>query len=330
MEICSSRVANNPRAFIRRLYRDFATEQRTRIAFKGGNIEKSFLLDLHISYLDLERYGCPKFDDLRAIMPADEELTEGCDCHSMPSKHHCAMMECQAFMRWYKDMMNHVQTSFILVINSCKQNKVNKVTRLITVGAKVFSFQSDRLTFKHSLCFLFFPLAAFPATFGLTELHKGYFPHLFNTLTNQDYEGPLPDTRFYDPDRMPPKKKTDFLQWHASKVATHYTFNLKEDMEKYCESDVKLLKAGCQAFTAQFEEEAGFNPLTKCLGLQPLLEEKTPRPQNSCCRTAQRVERFSNQPILQRPSMVNLAKLPPHCRRLSCLRRPHPPRPQWW
>ena len=79
----------------------------------------------------------------------------------------------------------------------------------ITVGTKILCFTSDRLTFKDSLCFLPFPLSAFPATFGLTELRKGFFPNLFKTLENQDYEGPMPDARFYDPDGMSAKKKAN-------------------------------------------------------------------------------------------------------------------------
>ena len=61
----------------------------------------------------------------------------------------------------------------------------------LTVGAKALSFQSGSLTFKDSLCFLPMPLASFPATFGLTELKKGVFPHSFNTLDNLTYEAPF-------------------------------------------------------------------------------------------------------------------------------------------
>ena len=50
-----------------------------------------------------------------------------------------------------------------------------EVSHMVTVGAKVLSFCSDRLCFKDSVCFLPFPLSAFTATFGLTELHKGFF-----------------------------------------------------------------------------------------------------------------------------------------------------------
>ena len=138
------------------------------------------------------------------------------------------------------------------------------VERLVTVGVKVLSFTSDRLTFKDSLCFLPFSLASFPATFRLTELCKGFFPHLFNVTKNQEYVGPLPDARYYDPDGMSPKKRDEFLRWHAAKVAEGYEFHLRRDMQKYCESDVKLLKAGCEKFVAEFEKEAKFDPMEKC------------------------------------------------------------------
>ena len=140
-----------------------------------------------------------------------------------------------------------------------------EVTGMVTVGAKVLSFTSDRLTFKDSLCFLPFSLASFPATFGITELCKGFFPHQFNTLANQEYVGPMPDPRHYDPEGMTTKKRDAFVQWHATQVASGYVFNLKEDMARYCKSDVKLLKAGCRKFVSEFKEQADFDPLEKCL-----------------------------------------------------------------
>ena len=140
-----------------------------------------------------------------------------------------------------------------------------EVTGMVTIGAKVLSFSSDRLTFKDSLCFLPFSLASFPSTFGLTELCKGFFPHLFNTADNQTYVGPVPDTHYYDPDGMSSKKRDEFLRWHAAKVENGYVFDLQRDMARYCESDVKLLKAGCSKFVKEFREAAQFDPLEKCL-----------------------------------------------------------------
>ena len=60
---------------------------------------------------------------------------------------------------------------------------------LIMKGAKIMEMtvsESD-IKFIDSLNFLPMPLSKFPKTFGFTELAKGYFPHFFNTETNQHY-----------------------------------------------------------------------------------------------------------------------------------------------
>ena len=140
-----------------------------------------------------------------------------------------------------------------------------EVTDQITVGTKILSFQSDRLTFKDSLCFLPFSLASFPTIFGIEELCKGFFPHKFNTIENQDYEGPMPPRDTYDPDGMSAKNKAGLERWYDKKVAAEYHFVMRREMEAYCVSDVKLLKAGCQKFHREFKQHAEFNPLEKCV-----------------------------------------------------------------
>ena len=50
-----------------------------------------------------------------------------------------------------------------------------EVSDQLTVGVKVLSLTSGNLVFKDSLCFLPFPLCAFPSTFALTELKKRAF-----------------------------------------------------------------------------------------------------------------------------------------------------------
>ena len=105
-----------------------------------------------------------------------------------------------------------------------------EVTDQITIGTKVLSFKSDRLTFKDSLCFLSFPLATFPSTFSIQELVKGFFPHKFNTPENQDYAGPMPPAEMYDPDGMSAEKKAEFERWHAEKVAANYHFVMRREM----------------------------------------------------------------------------------------------------
>ena len=111
----------------------------------------------------------------------------------------------------------------------------------------------------------FFALALdkFPSTFHLQELHKGFFLHAFNQECNFNYSGQYPPNADYNPDDMDTKKREQFLTWHARKVAENAVFNFQEELLKYCESDVKLLKEGCLKFVKEFEEIAGFNPLVK-------------------------------------------------------------------
>ena len=135
----------------------------------------------------------------------------------------------------------------------------------ITVGVKVLSLTSGNLVFKNSLCFLPFPLSSFPSTFVLTELKKGFFPHLFNTIENQEYEGPIPPREYYDPDGMSRKKKAEFEKWYHQQVTRNHVFNLRNEMEEYCISDVKLLKAGCIAFQREIKHHGKFNPMENCV-----------------------------------------------------------------
>ena len=136
-----------------------------------------------------------------------------------------------------------------------------RVTKQFSMGAKVLSFKCGPITFKDSLCFLAYPLSAFPDTFGIKELKKGYFPHAFNTPQNQGYVGSIPDKQYYDPDGMKSRDKTKFEEWY--RVQTE-TFDFKKELLQYCQSDVKLLKEGCEEFVKRFSQEADFNPFEKC------------------------------------------------------------------
>ena len=93
-----------------------------------------------------------------------------------------------------------------------------EVVDQLTVGAKVLSFKSGPLKFIDSLCFLPMPLASFPSTFNLTELKKGFFPHLFNTPDHQQYVGRIPRfgilrSRGYDSQK---ERRTDALACGSS------------------------------------------------------------------------------------------------------------------
>ena len=104
------------------------------------------------------------------------------------------------------------------------------------------------------------PLSAFPKTFGLIELKKGHFPHLFNVPDNQEYVGPIPAKHFYMPESMSVSGRAEFEKWYAEQVEKNVELDFQKELIEYCESDVQLLKQECLTFKRLFEQEAKFNP----------------------------------------------------------------------
>ena len=151
----------------------------------------------------------------------------------------------------------------VFLLNALYQDS-RRVVNQASMGAKVLTFKTGSITFKDSLCFLPFPLAAFSSTFEIEETKKGYFPHAFNTPQNQGYVGSIPPKAYYDPDGMKPKDKRAFDAWYDEQAARGELFDLQKELVSYCKSDVKLLKEGCEAFVKQFKQEADFNPFERC------------------------------------------------------------------
>ena len=72
--------------------------------------------------------------------------------------------------------------------------ETSEVPHTINDGRKITYMTIDKLNirFVDSLNFLTCRLADMPKMFGLTELRKGYYPHMFNTPENINYIGPMP------------------------------------------------------------------------------------------------------------------------------------------
>ena len=132
-------------------------------------------------------------------------------------------------------------------------------------GAKILSLEIPNVKFIDSMNFFPMALSNFPKTFGICELKKGFFPHLFNTKENQNFVGYMPDNSYYDPDGMSPARKEEFLTWYDEKVSKRYIFNFQEELLSYCQSDVRILKQGCMTFRSQFKEIVNFNPMKECI-----------------------------------------------------------------
>lgn len=105
---------------------------------------------------------------------------------------------------------------------------------IIPNGSKLMTIGHPTLHVRLIDSFNFLPmsLSKLPSCFGLTELKKGYFPHLFNTEENQDYVGPFPDIKFFSPDTMSDAMRSDFLAWY--KEIKDQLFDFQHEMLSYC------------------------------------------------------------------------------------------------
>ena len=123
------------------------------------------------------------------------------------------------------------------------------------------------IKFIDSLNFIPMALARFPKTFGQDELCKGYFPHYFNKDENQEYVGPIPCQDDYGVNYMKPEARERFMTWHQEQVDNNYIFDFREEILKYCRSDVDILAECCKLYREMFRnatdtgnDETGLDP----------------------------------------------------------------------
>ena len=140
-----------------------------------------------------------------------------------------------------------------------------KVTDIMGTGTKMLHFKHKSLTFKDSLSFLNMPLANFTKTFGLVELKKDSFSHTFSKLENLQYEGKIPDLKYFEIQYMDRNKKGECQKWHAEQVLKGEVWNFQSEMLEYCKRDVKLMKEWCLKLAEDTQRDAGFNPFTQCI-----------------------------------------------------------------
>ena len=123
------------------------------------------------------------------------------------------------------------------------------------------------IKFIDSLNFIPMALAKFPKTFAQPEMCKGYFPHFFNKDENQEYVGPIPCQDDYGVNYMKPEAREKFMAWHQEQVENNYVFDFRQEILKYCRSDVDILAECCKLYREMFKkatdtgnDETGIDP----------------------------------------------------------------------
>uniref|UniRef100_A0A6V7J5N6 Uncharacterized protein n=1 Tax=Bracon brevicornis TaxID=1563983 RepID=A0A6V7J5N6_9HYME len=98
---------------------------------------------------------------------------------------------------------------------------------LVMTETNIMLLQYHNLKFIDSLNYIQMPLSAFPKTFGLGEVSKGYFPHLFNRVENQGYVDVMPWKDSFGIRAMSGRDVNMFNEWYAKKIEENYVFNFK-------------------------------------------------------------------------------------------------------
>ncbi|XP_035239706.1 uncharacterized protein LOC118208867 isoform X1 [Anguilla anguilla] len=131
---------------------------------------------------------------------------------------------------------------------------------IIAQGSKLLCITDDAFEQRYidSLSFLTMKLSAMPSALGFENVKKGYFPHFWNTVANQNYTGPYPPPLYYGSNTMSEKERSEFMQWYAT--VSGRVFDFRKEMSEYCINDVVILREGCLRFRREVLSCTGLDP----------------------------------------------------------------------
>lgn len=107
-------------------------------------------------------------------------------------------------------------------------------------GCKFMQLKIGNVVYRDSMLHVPGSLKSLAEDFCNGELLKGYFPHLFNSIENYNYNGPIPDKKYFDISFS--VKNAQELQvfndWYDSQTGI---WNFQTELLKYCQNDVLVL-----------------------------------------------------------------------------------------
>ncbi|XP_040190087.1 uncharacterized protein LOC120921636 [Rana temporaria] len=127
-----------------------------------------------------------------------------------------------------------------LIKEKMKVQVVNQGGRLLGV-----TLPDLNIRFIDSLNFLPMKLSKLPQAMGFSG-SKGFFPHFFNTESNQNYVGAMPGLEHYGMDNMMPGEKAELSAWYEEHKQDRFHF--QEELKAYCKKDVDVLREACQMY----------------------------------------------------------------------------------
>lgn len=132
-------------------------------------------------------------------------------------------------------------------------------------GCKFIKFSIGKTHFHDTLLHLQGSLRGLAKEYcSAVKLEKGYFPHLFNSVENYGYVGPIPDVEYFDLSfTVKDDQEFDtFMAWYDTwKDRDDWNFN--EELEKYCINDVEVLCEVMKAHHQILVDKFGVSPWFK-------------------------------------------------------------------
>ncbi|KAI1308230.1 putative DNA polymerase [Halotydeus destructor] len=145
---------------------------------------------------------------------------------------------------------------------------------LIMTGTKITKMQVGNLRFLDSCLHFQQKLSKLPSSFNFADrVVKGHFPHFFNDGTTWNYEGPIPEAKYFGVDTMQADDKKSFESWYAERSADPTPWNFEEEIVKYCRNDVEVLLLAVQKYRRQAIDETNIDPTTRKFTLAGVAHE---------------------------------------------------------
>ncbi|XP_045186812.2 uncharacterized protein LOC123544812 [Mercenaria mercenaria] len=211
----------------------------------------------------------------------DMEVTDTSTCSSCgPNKKIFRGKDCaNLFCKWLFSPENKDTT---VLCHNLTEEKSSHILRylydnghqpkVITSGSryKCIEVSVCKMRILDSQNFIPLPLADMARSFEEVPLQEGFFPVLFNTKDNQTTVlNGLPDIQFYNVEGMTLETRNVFQSWYQTHRDDH--FNFQEQLLRYCESDVDILRRCCLKFRSMFmniskgNKAYGTDPFQQCV-----------------------------------------------------------------
>lgn len=134
-----------------------------------------------------------------------------------------------------------LDSQFILKYH-VENKKSIKSPSVIFRGTRSIVMSTEKKVCLDRLNYLNMPLSVLPKEFELPGImKKGIFSHLFNIPWNQEYIGPLPDERYYEPDGMSAERRNEFHRWYNEAKEAGQVLDFAKELIYYYILDVEIL-----------------------------------------------------------------------------------------